>query len=274
MPELPEVETTRLHLLPHIIGRECTDVQCFRSNLRLPLPPLARELTGLCLEQIERRAKYLLFHFSQSKVMLAHLGMSGRFLLQPTSLTPPAKHEHVRFHFGDLLLAYHDPRRFGLLTMISEPNPLDHPLLAKLGLEPLAAEFTAPRLSERLSNKKAPIKGVLMDQQVVVGVGNIYASESLHLAGINPLRPANSLRPKECELLVTKVREVLLLALEAGGSSIRDFQSSSGAEGYFQVQFKVYGRKGLPCYTCSTPLAALNIAGRASFFCSKCQPAS
>ncbi|MDX2113465.1 MAG: bifunctional DNA-formamidopyrimidine glycosylase/DNA-(apurinic or apyrimidinic site) lyase [Alphaproteobacteria bacterium] len=272
MPELPEVETVRRGLEPLITGATIERLTLRRKNLRVPFTPdFAKRVQGATISGIKRRAKYLLFELSHGEVILSHLGMSGRFIVWPDSLPQAAKHDHVIMHFTDgRALVYHDPRRFGLMVLRHEDELAHEPLLASLGPEPLEPGFTAAVLKATLGKKTAPIKQVLMDPQVVVGVGNIYASEALFLSAIHPQRTASS-AAKHSESLVRSIRQVLTDAIASGGSSLRDFLQVSGEGGYFQHAFKVYGRAGKACVRCPGTIETVRLAGRSSFYCPKCQ---
>ncbi len=270
MPELPEVETTRQGLLPFLPAKiEQVDVRA--PKLRYPLQGI-EQLTGSTFTNIERRSKYLLFQTSSHTTLLSHLGMTGRFAVLDSSV-PLAKADHVIFHLDTgQQLRYHDPRRFGIMLPIPTVELHEHPLLVNLGPEPLTNDFTATTLHSSLKNRKTPIKVALMDSKVVVGVGNIYASESLFRAGIRPTRAANKLSKAECTTLVHCVKETLAEAIAAGGSSLKDFAHTDGKLGYFQAQFNVYGRADKPCHTCGTPIEKLTQAQRSTFYCPQCQP--
>ncbi len=270
MPELPEVETTRRGLEPVLVGRAFREVVVRESRLREPVPEALPELLrGRRLRALERRAKYLLFRYAHGTLLL-HLGMSGSLRLA-RSVETPRKHDHLRFGIADdRELRFHDPRRFGLCVWI-EGDPFLDPRLARLGPEPLGAAFTADALAANLRGRKAAVKLLLMDQAVVVGVGNIYASEALHGAGIRPGRPGGRLRPDDCARLVHSVRRVLRQALRAGGTTLRDFVNGHGEAGSFALALRVYGREGLPCLSCATPIQSRVIGQRSSFWCPNCQ---
>lgn len=269
MPELPEVETTRRGLTQSLPGRTVTKAIIRQTGLRWPIPAdLPQRLEGQRLAAIERRAKYLLFRFPDG-TLLAHLGMTGTLRLLPADL-PAEKHDHVDIVFGDVMMRFRDPRRFGALLWI-EGDPASSPLLEKLGPEPLEAGFTAEALFNATRNRSAAIKPVIMDAHVVVGVGNIYASESLFRAGIRPTRAAKKLSRPQCAALVAAIRETLTAALAAGGSTLRDFFSSDGSPGYFQQQYFVYERENQPCRRCATPIKMIRQAQRASYYCPRCQ---
>lgn len=289
MPELPEVETLRRGLMPWIEGQRILGVQLNRPDLREPLPArMAERLKGARLLALRRRAKYLLADLSSGEVMLLHLGMSGRVLLsgQALSASPLAnyyhehpaaqKHDHVVMDFENgVRLTFNDPRRFGLIDLFPAGAEAGHPRLAHLGPEPLAPAFDGPALAARLKGKKGPVKPVLMDAGVLAGVGNIYASEALFRAGIHPERPAGGLSARECQRLAGAIRDVLAAALEAGGSSLRDFQQADGALGLFQHRFQVYDREGAACAKprCKGQITKIVQSGRATYFCPQCQMA-
>jgi len=269
MPELPEVETTRLGLLPHLQGRTLSRIVVRNPHLRWPVPDdLEAHLAGHALRQLTRRGKYLLFDFGAA-TQIVHLGMSGslRFV---GSDEPAALHDHVDWMFDDgTALRLRAPRRFGAVLWTGDASR--HPLLAHLGPEPLTPDFDAAYLHAQCQRRKAAIKQVIMDAQVVVGVGNIYASESLFHAGIRPTTAARRLSRPACARLAAAIRQVLTAAIAAGGSSLRDYVHSSGELGYFQLQTRVYDREGLPCKTCATPIRRIVQGTRASFYCPECQ---
>ena len=269
MPELPEVETTCRGVRPHVEGLAVSAVVVRDARLRQPVPAsLAEEIVGRPLQAVRRRAKYLLFDFGHGTVIV-HLGMSGSLRVVEAARAP-GKHDHVDLVFGAQALRLRDPRRFGLvLWQAGEVGR--HPLLARLGPEPLSDDFDAAWLHRVTRGVRAPIKHVLMDNQRVVGVGNIYAAESLFRARIHPLEPAGRLGPQRCARLVEVVREVLQAAIAAGGSTLRDFVGGDGKAGYFQQQYFVYGREGEPCRVCATPIQRIVTGQRASCFCPRCQ---
>ena len=272
MPELPEVETVRRGLEMSIKGSTIKKVDLRRKDLRIPFPKdMAKRLEGQKITAISRRAKYLLFELSGEDIVIAHLGMSGSFSVVSKLPKKYTAHDHVIWHLSDgRAVIYNDPRRFGLITLAKKTDINSHPLLAKLGPEPLSKDFTTTRLKQAIAKRNTAIKVAIMDQEVVVGVGNIYASEALFLAGINPKKPANSVTEKATKL-VPAIKKVLQDAIESGGSSLRDFIHVSGETGYFQHHFNVYGRGGAPCYTCGEPIKTVRLGGRSTFFCPKCQ---
>ncbi len=272
MPELPEVETVCRGLQSALAGSVVEHATLRREGLRVPFTPgLAQNLRGRTIEAVARRAKYLLFTLDSGDVLLSHLGMSGRFSILPETPKRFAIHDHAVIVLRDgRCLIYNDARRFGLLLLVKSGELQTLPQLVDLGVEPLSPAFSASFLATQLKTRKAPVKPVLMDQALVVGVGNIYASEALYLAGIAPETPANACA-EHSAALVKSVRKVLRAAIDSGGSSLRDFLHLSGEAGYFQHRFNVYGRKGEPCFRCQTPIRAISQAGRSSFFCPQCQ---
>lgn len=274
MPELPEVETTLRGVGPHITGKAVSGVILRQSKLRWPVnPDLPQILQGLLVEECSRKAKYLIIRF-QTGVLLIHLGMSGSlrvFTMGDDCIGKPDKHDHIDIEFSDgTVLRYHDPRKFGAFLWF-EGIAEYHPLLAKLGPEPLSDEFDADYLYRKMKVLKRAVKLVLMDNAVVVGVGNIYANESLFKAGIVPHRPAYTLSRQECTTLVETVKTVLKRAIETGGSTLRDFVNSDGQSGYFQQEYAVYGRQGKPCVKCGRPILKEVLGQRGTFYCSHCQ---
>jgi formamidopyrimidine-DNA glycosylase len=270
MPELPEVETVIRGLAARLTGRRFTTLEQRRADLRFPLPlGLSERLLGRRLVGFGRRAKYILAGLDDDQTLVLHLGMSGRLLLDG----PPAgPHEHLTFGFDDgTVLRFVDPRRFGMLDLAPTAGLEQHPRLAGLGLEPLADTFTGAALAKVLAGRLSPLKIALMDQRLVVGVGNIYASESLHRAGLSPRRMAGGLRPAQATRLALAIRAVLEEAIAAGGSSLRDYVQADGELGFFQDRFAVYGRAGLPCPTCGRPVSKLVQGQRATYWCSRCQ---
>ena len=269
MPELPEVETTCRGVRPHVEGRELSALIVRNARLRQPVPAdLAHEIEGQTLRGVSRRAKYLLFDFGHGS-LIVHLGMSGSLRVVDTTAAP-GTHDHVDLVFGAQALRLRDPRRFGMVVW-QAGEAAQHPLLARLGPEPLGDAFTADWLHRVTRGLRAPIKHVLMDSHRVVGVGNIYASESLFRARIHPLQPAGSLGARSCARLVQAVRDTLVAAIAAGGSTLRDFVGGDGQPGYFQQQYFVYGRDGQACRQCDAPVRRLVSAQRAAYFCPRCQ---
>ncbi|MBI4989495.1 MAG: bifunctional DNA-formamidopyrimidine glycosylase/DNA-(apurinic or apyrimidinic site) lyase [Rhodocyclales bacterium] len=269
MPELPEVEITRRGLLPNLPGRKIDAVVARHTMLRYPLPrALGRLLSGHTLHGIDRRGKYLLFRLGHG-TLIVHLGMSGSLRLVPAA-EPPANHDHLDIVFGDQALRLRDPRRFGAVLWI-KGDAAAHPLIAPLGVEPLSDTFTGAWLHDATRGRSTAIKLFLMDSHAIVGVGNIYASESLFRAGIAPRTPAGRLSLKRCERIVEAVKATLKAALAAGGSTLRDFIHSDGGSGWFQQQHFVYGREGEPCRICGAKVRALRLGQRSTFHCPRCQ---
>lgn len=271
MPELPEVETTKQGIKPHLDGQTIKQVIIRNPKLRLPVPLNLDDLcVGKKIKAITRRAKYILIHLTQG-YLLIHLGMSGHLRIVPKT-TQPEKHDHVDMTLtNDLTLRYCDPRRFGLFFYIEE-NPYHHPLLAHLGPEPLSEDFNINYLYQRAKNKNQPIKSLIMNNEIVVGVGNIYATESLFLSGIHPLTVAKDVTEDALGRLTLHIKKILQAAIEAGGTTLRDFYSFEGKPGYFSVALKVYGRKKQSCFQCNSIIETVIIGGRHSAFCPQCQP--
>jgi formamidopyrimidine-DNA glycosylase len=269
MPELPEVETTRRGIAPYLIGHCVTALVIRQPRLRWPIPPvLRRKLPGQEIEKVERRAKYLLVHTGAGSALL-HLGMSGSLRVLPADV-PPGTHDHFDWRLDSgRVLRFTDPRRFGCLLW--QPAGTTHALLAGLGPEPLGATFDAAYLWKMSRGRSAPVKIFLMDQKIVVGVGNIYAAEALFAAGIHPRRAAGSVSLARYLRLVTEVKRILAHAIKRGGTTLRDFISPDGVPGYFEQELFVYGRAGEPCKVCGTPIRAIVLGQRSTFFCPRCQ---
>jgi len=274
MPELPEVETVKRGLAAALTGAVIKKTLLRRANLRTPFPKnMAENLAGAKIKTITRRAKYLLFYLDNSKVLIAHLGMTGRFSVLPTAPREFSAHDHVVFEMADgRCVIYNDARRFGVMDLCAESEVLSHKFLAELAPEPLEKDFTVNYLADVLKKRASPIKPAIMEQKLVVGVGNIYANEALFMAGISPITPANAPSvSKKLPLLINCIHKVLNDAIAAGGSTLRDFAHVSGESGYFQHSFHVYGRGGQPCTKCKNPITTIRQAGRATFYCEKCQ---
>ena len=275
MPELPEVETTRRGIAPHLLGQSVANVIVRNPRLRWPIPGnLPELLTGLTIQAVARRAKYLLLDCGVGTLIL-HLGMSGSLRILPhrlmQSIEPPQKHDHFDLILSDqTVLRLRDPRRFGAVLW-HMGDILQHPLLMNLGPEPLTADFNAQQLFEKTRECRASIKQTLMNSHVVVGIGNIYANEALFLAGINPKIAAGRIGMTRYEKLVQAVKQILQQAIEAGGSSLRDFVNSDGNPGYFQQQYWVYGRGGQHCKECDHEIKQIRQSQRSSFYCQRCQ---
>lgn len=275
MPELPEVEVCRLGVLPGVTGRVIRQAVVRVPRLRQDIPPdLQAVLAGCEIAEVQRRGKYLLFDCRRVEAdgwLIIHLGMTGNLRFVAAG-TPPARHDHVDLLLDNgVVLRYSDPRRFGVVDWHGGPDWWNHPLLARQGIEPLLDEFTGDWLFARTRQRAGPIKPLLMDARLVVGVGNIYAAESLFRAGISPLRAANRISRQRYDRLVQAVRDTLAAAIAAGGSSIRDYQHSDGSSGYFQLSCAVYGRAGLKCERCSGVIRQIRQAGRSTFYCPGCQ---
>jgi len=270
VPELPEVETTRRGLEPHVVGRRIRDVVVRNPNLRWPVTrDLAGRLRGQRVQGIRRRGKYLLFDCRHGH-LLVHLGMSGRLTLVPAEL-PARKHDHVDVCLeGSRSLRLTDPRRFGAVLWIPTPAE-DHALLRSLGLEPFARGFTGKALHAAAHGRRLAVKLFLMNSRIVTGVGNIYANEALFRAGVHPLRPAGSLSAARWDRVARAVRATLERAVEKGGTTLRDFASVDGAPGYFLAECAVYGREGKPCRTCGASIKAIRQGQRSTFYCPRCQ---
>ncbi|MFO7483395.1 bifunctional DNA-formamidopyrimidine glycosylase/DNA-(apurinic or apyrimidinic site) lyase [Oceanibaculum nanhaiense] len=275
MPELPEVETVRRGLAPHLEGRRLVHVEARRPDLRWPLPvDFAQRLQGRTVVALRRRAKYLLAELEDGTVLIAHLGMSGRMLI--THGQPPAleKHDHIVLATDrDVWIRFNDARRFGAMDLTTLDALDTHKLLAGLGPEPLSNAFNGPALAAALAGRRTPIKAALLDQHVVAGIGNIYACEALYRSGLSPRRLAHTVQGGRAERLATAVKQVLAEAIEAGGSTLRDYRQADGELGYFQHAFKVYGREGEACRApdCGKPLRRLVQSGRSTFYCATCQ---
>lgn len=272
MPELPEVETVCRGLKKAVLNRQIDSIQLRRSDLRIPFPTGLKDIRRVKITDIDRRAKYILMHLGDKQTMIVHLGMSGSLtIMKNVSLQ---KHDHMILTLDDKTkIVFNDPRRFGLVDLTKTKNIDQHRFFRHLGPEPLEKEFTAAYLAEKLKGKKAPVKLAIMDQRLVVGVGNIYASEALFEAGIDPRRESRNLQPPEIRKLTTAIRDVLKRAIKAGGSSLRDYVQANGELGYFQHQWAVYGRESQSCKGCARKETILKVqqGGRATFFCPACQ---
>ena len=275
MPELPEVETVCRGLAPHLVGRQFAAVEQRTEKLRIPLPErFAERLTGRRVTEIGRRAKYILVHLDNGAVMLVHLGMSGRMVVHGDPPPAPARHDHVVFRTdaGDTIV-FNDARRFGLITLTTAGELDSHPLLADLGVDPLDDALSGATLAPLLKGKKTPIKAALIDQRVIAGIGNIYASEILFRAGLSPRRSAHTVAGGRAERLAQAIPAVLREAIEAGGTSLRDYVQASGELGYFQHRFAVYDREGEPCPGCDCAGGVRRIvqSNRSTFYCPRRQ---
>lgn len=282
MPELPEVETVRRGLLPVMEGQMITQALINRPDLRWPFPPrMAERLTGAQVTALRRRSKYILADLSTAETLLIHLGMSGRMLISGAIVgefhhphPAPEKHDHVILDMeGGARVTFNDARRFGAMDLLDTASADHHPLLADIGPEPLGNGFSESYLVARLAGKNTPIKSALLDQHLVAGLGNIYVCETLYRARLHPARKAGDLTRAQVASLVPIIRAVLTEAIEAGGSSLRDYRQADGELGYFQHSFQVYGREGEPCATagCGSVVGRMVQSGRSSFFCPTCQ---
>ena len=269
MPELPEVETTVRGLQPVLDGRRLVRVETRRADLRRPFPvDLRQRLTGAGVTGFGRRAKYGLIETDRDDVMIFHLGMSGRWRIDPSEI---GTHDHLILETDEgRILALCDPRRFGSVDLVRRDALEDFPAFRALGPEPLGDRFTPVYLAKAIEGRSAPIKALLLDQRIVAGLGNIYVCEALNMAGIAPDKAGGQIATKRLAALVTAIRAVLASAIEAGGSSLRDYARPDGQLGYFSKQWRVYGREGEACH-CGTTIARRAEGGRSTFFCPKCQ---
>jgi formamidopyrimidine-DNA glycosylase len=273
MPELPEVETIRLALEPHVVGRRFERVEINDSRLVRPFEPLAvaAELEGECVAALDRRGKYLIVRFESGRVLLIHLRMTGslRHAARGALADDPHRRAVVKLDDGSDV-AYRDVRRFGTWHLL-EPDEVDPYLQQRLGGEPLERAFTARRLAERLADRRAPIKAALLDQRTVAGLGNIYVDEALWRAQVHPLRPAGTLDADEIARLTKAIREALRAGIARQGASLRDYSTPDGRRGRMQERFRVYGRTGEPCTRCGTPIDKIRAGGRGTWYCPNCQ---
>jgi formamidopyrimidine-DNA glycosylase len=269
VPELPEVETTVRGLAPVLEGRRLTSVEVRRADLRRAFPvDLRQRLTGARVTALSRRAKYGLIETDRGDTLVFHLGMSGRWRIDPGEI---GAHDHFLLETEEgRRLALNDPRRFGSVDLMPTDEITAYEPFRRMGPEPLGDDFTAATLLASLQGRAAPIKAMLLDQRIVAGLGNIYVCEALHMAGISPSRAADRISPMRLERLVAAIKQVLLSAIEAGGSTLRDYARPDGELGYFSKQFLVYGREGEPC-ACGAPVRRRAEGGRSTFFCARCQ---
>lgn len=275
MPELPEVETVRRALVPAMEGRRIAAAHIGRPDLRWPLPPdLAARLTGRVVGVLARRGKFLLLALDGDETMLMHLGMSGSVRIHATE-PEIGKHDHMVLSIDaggpdarPAWIVFNDPRRFGWIDLFRGET---HPMLADMGPEPLGNSFSATHLAAALAGRTGPIKTALLNQQIVAGIGNIYACEALFMAGLSPRRKAGAIRGGRAERLTGAIREVLSRAIEDGGTSLRDHVQPGGEIGYFVQRLSVYGREGQPCHSCTTTIRSITQSGRSSFYCPACQ---
>ena len=282
MPELPEVETVRRGLEPAMTGAVIAKAAVNRPDLRWPFPDnMSARLTGKTVLGLRRRSKYILADLSSGETLLVHLGMSGRMTVSGDPLGqfahdhPQAeKHDHVVFDMDNgARVTFNDPRRFGAMDLLETATADAHKLLRDIGPEPLGNDFNEDYLLDQLRDRKTPVKSALLDQKIVAGLGNIYVCEALFRAGISPKRCVNNISARRIAALVPIIREVLTEAIEAGGSSLKDFRQADGELGYFQHSFDVYGREGDPCKTpdCGKVILRITQSGRSSFYCAQCQ---
>lgn len=282
MPELPEVETVRRGLTPAMSGRRILRAEIRRPDLRWPFPERMKErLTGARIESLGRRSKYLLATLDRGETLIVHLGMSGRMQVDDAATADfhhpvqnADKHDHVVFEMeGGARVTFNDPRRFGAMDLAETSRLDDHWLLARLGPEPLGNAFDEEHLVAAFRGRRTPVKTALLDQRIVAGLGNIYVCEALHRAGISPHRHAGRIAARRVRGVVPHIRETLLEAIDAGGSSLRDYRQADGELGYFQHAFRVYGREGAPCPTagCDGTIRRTVQSGRSSFWCATCQ---
>ncbi|MBD0330311.1 MAG: bifunctional DNA-formamidopyrimidine glycosylase/DNA-(apurinic or apyrimidinic site) lyase [Thermoleophilia bacterium] len=277
MPELPEVETVRRQLDPVVAGRRFERVAIHDPRLVRPLAPadVERQLAGERVESVVRRGKYLAFRFESGRVLLVHLRMTGSFRHAPPGellAVDPHRRAVVTLDDGSDVV-YRDVRRFGTWTVL-DPDEIEPYLGRRVGGEPLSREFTGAALAARLANRRAPVKGAILDQRAVAGLGNIYADEALWRARIHPLRPAGTLAGDELRRLHRALRAALLAGIERQGATLRDYSTPNGGRGEMQHEFKVYGRDGEPCDRCGTPIEKTRVAGRGTWYCPRCQPLS
>lgn len=275
MPELPEVEVVKRGLAQHLPGRIISGVKTDGKALRHPVPEalMKLHLTGAAIVRVERRAKYLLITFDNGSLLIIHLGMTGKLGLFPAD-SPELLHDHVFWQFDNRMeLRFNDVRRFGSVRLFlpDQTEDLDRTVFRHTGPEPFSSAFNAGYLKKRASGRSIPVKNFIMDGSVVAGVGNIYANESLFAAGLHPARPIGKIGLQNWKRLIAEIRTVLEEAIACGGSTISDFLGADGASGYFQINFKVYGRSGQDCPQCAHSIARVRLGGRASFFCPKCQ---
>ncbi len=282
MPELPEVESVRRGLLPAMEGQLIARATVNRPDLRWPLPDrMAERLTGRCVTALRRRSKYLLAELSSGETLIIHLGMSGRILISGDPLgqfhhehPAPQKHDHVIFELGNgARVTFNDARRFGAMDLAPTNGLEAHWLLRDLGPEPLSNQFNEVYLAGKLSGRRTPMKAALLDQKIIAGLGNIYVCEALHRAGISPRRKAANVSELRIARLVPVVRDVVTEAIEAGGSSLRDYRQADGELGYFQHTFRAYDQEGKSCRTpdCDGTIARIVQSGRSTFYCPRCQ---
>jgi len=275
MPELPEVETVMRGLMPVMAGQRIVQADVRREGLRWPFPDrFAARLTGARVEGMQRRAKYILMALDSGESLLVHLGMSGKVTIDESGAAEPEKHDHVVLDMENgVRILFNDPRRFGALDLLETASLEHHKLMAALGPEPLGNSFNAAYFSARLKGRKTPIKSAMLDQKNVAGLGNIYVCEALWRAGIAPQTSSSALKAAQVSALVGHIRDVLSEAIDAGGSSLKDYRQANGDLGYFQHSFKTYGREGEMCLKpeCGGEITRIIQSGRSSFYCPTCQ---
>lgn len=270
MPELPEVETTRRGIAPFLEGAQIDKIVVRDRRLRWPIPEAVSEISDVPVLSLARRAKYLLLEIP-SQILIMHLGMSGSMRVIDAGVAPE-KHDHVDIITNSgKTIRYNDPRRFGAMLLVNSDEVYSHPLIASLGPEPHSEAFNADYFHQTCRNRKRTIKAHLMDGSIVVGVGNIYASEALFMAGIRPTLPADKLSKPRAQKLVDAAKLVLQQAIDAGGTTLSDFTQADGKPGYFRQSLQVYAKLGQPCPTCGNPIKSRVIAQRNTFYCSACQ---
>ncbi|PIE63841.1 MAG: formamidopyrimidine-DNA glycosylase [Desulfobacterales bacterium] len=275
MPELPEVEVICKGIIPHVQHARITAIHHSGRPLRtaIPIQEMRANLLNIPVVKIWRRAKYIVFSFANDTSLIFHMGMSGRLIVCPPA-TPPAKHDHLLFTLDShLQLRMNDTRRFGQVLFLNKEKScdLEKTIFKNTGPEPFSEACNGEYLHRRARSSSQPVKTFLMNSQIIAGIGNIYANESLFAAGIHPAKPVSSLRLSQWEKLIKKIQAILLWAIDCGGSTINDYINASGKQGYFQANFKIYGKKDTPCVVCRTTIEKRKIAGRASYFCPKCQ---
>tara|TARA_Y100001970_G_scaffold294370_1_gene451979 strand:- start:82575 stop:83399 length:825 start_codon:yes stop_codon:yes gene_type:complete len=270
MPELPEVETVRRGLALELANRKIISIERSKFDLRRPIPVnLNVQLVGRYIVNFARRGKYLLLRLDNLQTLLIHLGMSGRMIIHKKDYPNVSQHDHLQINFEDgFRLVYTDPRRFGVIDLIDTSSEENHPSLARMGPEPLSEDFKGNNLEFLLQDRQINIKAALLDQRILAGIGNIYACEALFYAGISPKRLAKNVKGKRAEMLSEAIVSVLERAIDAGGSSLRDYANTSGELGYFQHNFAVYGREGKLCHRCGRKIIRIIQNGRSTFYCS------
>ena len=273
MPELPEVETVCRGLQENIIGKKIVKSWLSEKNLRFPYPEnFINKLKNRYIVQISRRARYILIHMDNQEILLIHLGMTGKLNFYKNYDNHKIKHDHIIIIFSDnSALIYNDVRRFGFADILHISEQADHKMLKDLALEPLSEDFNVQYLQKKLAGKKMNIKNIMMDNKIVVGVGNIYINESLFLSRISPKKSANEVKKEELDMLIKNIKNILQKAINKGGSTLRDYQNLDGDVGNFQFDFRVYGREDKNCVDCKTKIQRIRQNGRSSFFCPSCQ---